>query len=144
RHGLLSASSGSRPRSPKPRGRVRHPHAGPCRLVYLAANAPPPTPLTAEGYRKRDTSATQISPPTVTRWCGLVLARVAQSGRSHSLKRNASVSSSLTPSTVQGRALAHPVGQSRTPPRTCERTVVAGHTRNTQAIHPRHPHVPFA
>src|SRR5699024_10515352 len=28
---------------------------------------------------------------------------------------------------VQGRALAHPVGQYRTPPRTCERTVVAGH-----------------
>ena len=28
---------------------------------------------------------------------------------------------------VQGRALAHPVGQYRTPPRTCEPTVVAGH-----------------
>ena len=55
-----------------------------------------------------------------------VLARVG-----HLVSRTAQdgvlVSSTLTPSTVQGRALAHPVGQYRTPPRTCERTVVAGH-----------------
>ena len=40
---------------------------------------------------------------------------------------------------VQGRALAHPVGQYRTPPRTCERTVVAGHhTSHTPLPQPQH------